>query len=25
MKAFLDDNTFKPGLEHFKGTKKKKK
>src|SRR5215510_5989790 len=22
MKAFLDDKTFKPGLEHFKGTKK---
>ena len=21
MKAFLDDKTFKPGLEHFKGTK----
>jgi trans-feruloyl-CoA hydratase/vanillin synthase len=22
MKAFLDDKTFKPGIEHFKGTKK---
>jgi len=22
MKAFLDDKTFKPGLQHFKGTKK---
>jgi trans-feruloyl-CoA hydratase/vanillin synthase len=22
MKAFLDDKTFRPGLEHFKGTKK---
>jgi trans-feruloyl-CoA hydratase/vanillin synthase len=21
MKAFLDDKTFKPGLEHFKKTK----
>ena len=22
MKAFLDEKTFKPGLEHFKNTKK---
>jgi trans-feruloyl-CoA hydratase/vanillin synthase len=22
MKAFLDDKTFKPGIEHYKGTKK---
>jgi trans-feruloyl-CoA hydratase/vanillin synthase len=21
MKAFLDDKTFRPGVEHFKGTK----
>jgi trans-feruloyl-CoA hydratase/vanillin synthase len=21
MKAFLDDKTFKPGVEHFRGTK----
>jgi trans-feruloyl-CoA hydratase/vanillin synthase len=21
MKAFLDDKTFKPGIEHFQGTK----
>ena len=21
MKAFLDDKTFKPGIQHFKGTK----
>jgi hypothetical protein len=21
MKAFLDDKTFKPGIENFKGTK----